>query len=548
MVEAHEYAPDAMNTHLATVTEAVADLIPDAVAVVQGDVRRTWSDFDDRAARLASAFQRAGLGHGSKVAEYLYNSPEYLETYLAALKIRATPVNVNYRYLDDELLYLLENSEAEVLVFHTSLGDRVARIHGKAAGVKLFIAVDDGGEVTGIGESYEDVVAANGPAARIERDPKDITMLYTGGTTGMPKGVMGRVGSSVEGWMAAVPPIVGLAPATSPDQIPGIAKQLFDEGRQFVSLPACPLMHGTGIAIGALPVTCFGGRIALLTGRGLDVTELWDLVEQEGVNGITIVGDTFGRPMLRGLEEGPTRDLSSVMLITSAGAMFSEEIRRGLLEFMPTARIVDYIAASEAGMGLALSTKDNVAPTGRFLPGPGVTVVTEDGRKVEPGSGEMGMVAVPAADPLGYYKDADKTARTFPEIDGTHYSIPGDWATIDADGLITLLGRGSQCINTGGEKVFPEEVEEVVKLHPAIDDCLVFGIPDERFGQRVVGVASVRSGTDADPEEVIAATKTRLAGYKVPRQLVLVETVPRAPNGKADYPSARELFEALVPG
>ncbi len=535
-----------MERHLATVWEALADAIPEATAVVIGPTRRSWADFDDRASRLAAAYASAGLGPGSKVAQYLYNSAEYLEGYYGAIKSRAVPVNVNYRYLDDELLYLLDNSEAEVLFFHAGLGDRVARVADRAGKIRLFVEVPDGEPSSGVpgAVAYDDLIAAHAPAPRISRDPSDITMTYTGGTTGMPKGVMSRITSAVDTYLVSVPPVLGMAPLSEPDEIIPVARQLFDEGRQYASMPACPLMHGTGMGIGALPAITFGGRIVLLEGRGLDVEELWSTVERERVNGITIVGDAFARPLLRALDDGPARDLDSVTLVLSSGAMFSTEVKAGLLEHLTGATIIDYIAATEGAMGISLSTKGNPAPTGRFIPNPGVKVFTEDGVEVAAGSGESGMVAIAGGIPEGYFHDDEKTARTFREIGGVRYSIPGDWATVEADGMISLLGRGSQCINTGGEKVFPEEVEEALKRHAAIDDALVFGVPDERFGQRVVAVASVTRGVRADPDQVLAAMREQLSSYKVPRQVVLVDQVPRAANGKADYPSARELFES----
>jgi fatty-acyl-CoA synthase len=250
--------------------------------------------------------------------------------------------------------------------------------------------------------------------------------------------------------------------------------------------------------------------------------------------------------MLRGLRDGPPRQLDSVQLILSAGAMFSAEVKQGLLDYMPTAVVIDYIAATEGAMGYSVSMKDAPAATGRFIPNPGVKVFTEDGAEVVRGSGETGMVAVAGAIPEGYYHDEEKTARTFRLIDGVRYSIPGDWATVDADGSIVLLGRGSQCINTGGEKVFPEEVEEVLKLHAAVEDALVFGVPDERFGQRVVGVASLVPGGAATADEIVDAARPRLSSYKLPRSLQLVDAVPRAANGKADYPEARAMFDAAI--
>ena len=550
-----------MERHFATVWESVADAVGEQTAIVQGDVRRSWHDFEDRAARLAGAYVAAGVAPGSKVAQYLYNSPEYLESSFAALKVRAVPVNVNYRYLDDELLHLLEDSEAEVLVFHSSLADRVARVRGRATGVRLWIAVDDGppegdGDRTVEGAvAIEDAIAGHDPAPRIERSPDDLTMTYTGGTTGLPKGVMSHIGPGVDAILSSAPPIVGEAPVTDPADVAPFARRFADEGRRLVGLPACPLMHATGMSIGTYPSLTFGGTIALLDHRGLDVEELWDLVEREQVLSLTLVGDAFARPLLHGLdrakEEGRSRDLSSLLIILSSGAMFSTEVKAGLCEHLPTVLVLDFIAATEGTMGTALSSKDVPAVTGRFTPAPGVKVFAEDDREVEPGSGEGGIVAVPGAIPVGYFHDVAKTERTFRVIDGVRYSFPGDWATVEADGALTLLGRGSQCINTGGEKVFPEEVEEALKRHPAVEDSLVFGVADERFGQRVVAVASVAEGIHPASLEgggpaIVDSLRDQLSSYKLPRQLVLVDEVPRAPNGKADYPRAKALFADLA--
>jgi 3-oxocholest-4-en-26-oate---CoA ligase len=535
--------------HIATVWESVADAVPDADAFVHLGRRISWAGFDDRAARLAGALEQAGLTRGSKVAEYLYNCPEYGETFYAGLKIRAIPVNVNYRYLDDELLYLLDNSEAEALVFHSSLGERVARVRDRAKHLKLVVEVDDGTGAGAVADAvpYEELLASATPAARRKRSSDDITMVYTGGTTGMPKGVMSKIGPGIDTLLASVPPLVGEAPLADPADIAAAATRVVADGRAPRSIPACPLMHGTGLAIGMIPALTFGGATVLLNGRRFDVDELWDVVEHEAATWIAIVGDAFARPMLRRLEEyeaeGRSRDLSSLKVISSSGAMFSAEVRTGMLERLPQAMIIDYIAATEGLMGVSISMNGAVAPTGRFMPAPGVKVLTDEGREVTPGSEEIGMVALTAGVPDGYYKDEAKSAKTFREIDGVRYSIPGDFAQVGADGLITLLGRGSQVINTGGEKVYPEEVEEAVKRHEAVDDCLVFGLPDERFGQRIAAVASLCA--DATPEEILDHVRQSLAGYKVPRDLMIVDEVPRAPNGKADYPSARELFTSV---
>ncbi len=539
-----------MELHYATIWESIADAIPNEIALVQGTRRISWQQFDDRAARLASALADGGIGVGSKVGLFLYNSPEFLESYFAILKMRATPFNVNYRYLDDELLYLFDNADAEAVIVHASLAGRLANIADRLPQLTTIIVVEDEPHQANLGVVYERVIAETSPAPRIERDPNDITMTYTGGTTGMPKGVVSKLGPGVEGLMTTVPPLLGRPPVTDPAACAQLAIELRDTNNTFTALPAPPLMHATGLSIGAMPALLFGGRVVLLQGRGLDVEELWATVEREKVNGITLVGDPFARPMLKALDAAPGRALESVTAISSSGAMFSSEIKAGLLAHMPTAMIIDLIASTETTMGMSLSTHANPAITGRFYPNPGVIVITDDGQRVEAGSGDIGFVAVPGgAD--GYYKDEAKTAKTFQLIDGIRYAIPGDYATIEADGSIALLGRGSQCINTGGEKVFPEEVEEIIKTHSAIDDCLIFGVDDERFGQRVVGVVSLSADdasgdTAINIDEVIAFGRTKLAGYKVPRQLIVLAVVPRHAAGKADYPMATELFHAAL--
>ncbi len=547
-----------MEPHHATVFEALADGLGEAPALVQGRRRRSWGDFEDRAARFAAALGAAGLGPGDVVAQFLYNGPEYLETWFGALKTRCVPVNVNYRYVDDELAYLLMNAEAKALVFHASLGERVARVVERLGSVGLLVEVDDSdqfgdgrsGVMTGAvpgAVPMEDLLAGHDPAPRIRRDPSDITMTYTGGTTGMPKGVMSRIGPAVESFLTAVPPALGRRPLSTLDEIVPLACELHAAGEQFVSLPACPLMHATGLGIGALPFLVFGGRIVLLASRGLDVDELWSVVDRESVNGVTVVGDAFARPMLAALDADPGRyDLSTLRLMLSSGAMFSAETKQGLFRHVDDLVVIDYIAATEGAMGTAMSTARRPPVTGRFTPGAGVVVLAEDDTIVEPGSDRTGMVAIGGSTHLGYFKDDAKTAKTFRVIDGVRYSIPGDWASVDADGSIRLLGRGSQCINTGGEKVYPEEVEEAVKRHPGVADCLVFGVADERFGQRVMGVASLDGSDRAlTADAVLSALRETLSAYKIPRVLVFVDEVPRAPNGKADYPSARLL---LSPG
>jgi fatty-acyl-CoA synthase len=538
-----------MKVHFGSIWEAVADAVPEHVAVVQGERRVTWRDYEQRAARLAQALLDAGLGPDSKVGMYLYNSPEYCETNFAAMKMRGVPINVNYRYLDNELHYLLENADVEALVFHSSLGDRVARVRGRLPKLRLLVEVDDGPAADGSAHvdgavAYDEIQSSTAPAERIEPAGDEMYIFYTGGTTGMPKGVMYPMADFTRFFLSSYPPMIGQSPITDPSVLPGQARASVDSGMPLVAMSAPPLMHGTGCWIGMMTPHLFGGTSVLLKFRGLDAVEVWDTVEREGVRHLVIVGDAFAKPMLRALDESPGRwDLSSLTLMISSGTMFSTDVKLGLLGHTPELAIADVLGSTEGGMGTSISTKDNPpSDTAKFAPNPTSKVFTEDGREVQPGSGEIGMVANGGLVPLAYFKDPEKSARTFREVNGVRYSFPGDMATVAEDGTLVLFGRGSNCINTGGEKVFSEEVEEALKEHPAVEDALVFGVPDERFGQRVVGVVSLSPGQSSSPDEIVTDARSRLSSYKLPRELRLVERIPRTPSGKPDYPAARDLF------
>lgn len=537
-----------MDLSFATLWEAIADEIGDRDAIVTGSNRRTWTGYDDRASRLAQAFSQAGLGPDSKVGMYLWNGNEYLETQYASMKIRGVPININYRYLDEELLYLLENSDAEALVFHTSLGDRVARVKDRAKGVRLWIEVDDGGESVPGAVNYEKVIAGHDPAARIKRNPSDLYMLYTGGTTGMPKGVMYETGGMLQSFVSILYPLLGLGVPAIKD-IPKLISTLAKEERGVVSIPTCPLMHGTGMWLGAMIPHCAGARVVMLESRSFDAAEFLATAQRERANQVVIVGDAFAKPILAALEEardaGSPADLSGVRFVISSGVMWTREAKQALLEWHDFV-LIDAMGSTEGSMGTQITTRGNVGETAKFAIGANTKVFTEDGREVQPGSGETGMVAAGGDVPIGYYKDEVKSRATFREINGVRYSFPGDWARIEADGTLTLLGRGSNCINTAGEKVYPEEVEEAVKSHADVFDCLVVGVDDEKFGQRVTGVVSLRKGRQVSPEDLRSFTKTKLAGYKVPKQLFIVDRVQRAPNGKADYKWARGAIEAML--
>ena len=540
-----------MSKNFATIWEAVAELVPDQAAVVQGNRRFTWAEYNDRSARLVSVMSAAGLAPGAKVGMYLYNSPAYCETNFAALKMRAVPINVNYRYLDDELWYLLDNAEAEAVVFHTSLADRIARVAPRLPRLRLLLSVDDGptdsGQISVPGaQDYEQALADAEPAEKIAPQGDEIYMLYTGGTTGMPKGVMYDFTDFTSFFIQGYHMMIGLEPPADADAVLEGVRARAGKAPPVVAMSAPPLMHGTGCWLGMMAPHMMGGTTVLLENRGLNAVELWDTVAGERVQHLIIVGDAFARPLLQALENEPDRwDLSCLRLMVSSGAMFSIEVKEALCERLPDLVIADLLGSTEGGMGSTLTSRNMPrADTARFTLSPTSKVLTEDGREVVPGSNEVGMVANGGLVPLAYYKDPEKSARTFREVNGVRYSFPGDMARVAADGTLELLGRGSNCINTGGEKVFPEEVEEALKRHASVQDALVFGIPDERFGNRIVGVVSLLPGTHSETAEILEDMRTRLASYKLPRDLCVVASVPRAPNGKADYPRARELFAA----
>jgi acyl-CoA synthetase (AMP-forming)/AMP-acid ligase II len=532
-----------MEWNLADVWEAVCDALPDHTVLIQGERRHTWRSFDERAARLAAAFTAAGLAPDSKVASYLYNCNEYSEGVYATFKIRGVCTNVNYRYLEDELVYLLDNSDAEALLFHGALGDRVAKIRDRAQKVKLWIQVDDGSPRQEFAVEYEALLAANEPMERITRSGDDLYFLYTGGTTGMPKGVMWR---SEDLWTVLADgtyPLVGHARPETPEAAAEIARTLVQAGANRLHLPASPLMHGTG-AFTSFQSLFLGAGIVTLEGRHFDPHELWQTVQRERITQMAIVGDAFAKPMVRALEEGEAKgepyDISSVELIISSGVMWSSEVKQQLLA-RGNMILFDSLGSSE-GVGFAGSITAPGAEhkTAKFTIGANTKVFTEDGREVVPGSGEVGRLSLGGSIPVGYYKDPAKSDATFLVIDGKRWSVPGDFASVETDGTITLLGRGSVVINSGGEKIFPEEVEEAVKTHPSVADALVVGIPDDRFGEAVTAVVSLHPGQPATPDDLAAALES-LARYKRPRHFVIVDEVVRGPNGKADYKWAKEI-------
>jgi acyl-CoA synthetase (AMP-forming)/AMP-acid ligase II len=513
--------------NFAAVWRGLGEAVPDREAIVCGDRRVTFGAFADRARRLATVLHEAGVRPGDKVAIDLLNRPEYLETFFAALLLGCVPVNVNYRYVSDEVRYVLDNADARAVV------------HGPefTATISEAVATLDPAPLTlEVGAPYEDALAAASRRGTWEaREPSadDLIFLYTGGTTGMPKGVMWRNDDLyVALWQMGRP---GTEP---PDPIAAA-----EAGKRTgTCLPACPLMHGTGLFI-TLSTLAGGGTVVLVDRAGLDAALIWDEVERNAVQVLTIVGDVFARPLLAALDAAPDRwDLSALRAITSSGVTWSPETKAGLLTSLPEVTLIDSLGASEGIASRSATRAGSDIKPARFGVSDRVKVLDETSdREVVPGSGEVGLLAVGGRLPLGYWKDSEKTAATFRTVADARYSIAGDYASVDADGTIQLLGRGSACINTGGEKVYPEEVELLLRQHPDVFDCIVVGVPDERFGEMVVALVQPNAGAELDEGTLGEFCRDRTAGYKRPRRFVLVDDLRRSAAGKADYGFLRGL-------
>lgn len=529
----------------ADVWEEIAAAVPDRPALVQGERVVAWGDFDRRADALAARMLEAGLTRQSKVCAFLYNSPEYLEAYYAAFKAGFVPVNTNYRYIAHELSYLFDNADAETVVFHASFADVVEQIRAKLPKVKLWIAVAQPAHpAPAWAEDYETLARRSVPRVTPEwgRSGDDMLFMYTGGTTGMPKGVMWRQDDLFNVLGAGGDLLTGLPPLSGPAEAGERARQ--GEAGQIaraIQIAAAPLMHATS-QFNALRTLSVAGTAAVLPSQRFNAAELWSEVERLSATSISIVGQAFAQPMLEALDAHPDRwDLSSLRRITSSGTVWNHENKQGLLKHLPPGcALYDSLGSSEAvGIGGSSSVAGEAAQTARFMVGPNAAVFSEDGRRIEPGSGERGLVATSGFLPAGYYKDPEKTARTFRIFEGRRWSVPGDFATVEADGTMKLLGRGSQVINTGGEKVFPEEVEESLKRHPAVRDAVVVGVPDARFGERICAIVDAEPPAHPTLDELARHVRSELADYKAPRELVLAP-VARAPNGKLDYKASRE--------
>ena len=531
--------------NLADVWETVAGRLPDATALVHGSERRTWHEFDRNADGVARALLDHGLREQDKVAQYLYNGVEYLESVFAAFKAGFVPVNTNYRYGEDELVYLFDNSDAAAVVFHGTFVDRVDAIRARLPKVRCWLWVDDGtGQCPEWAVPYTDAVAVavDRVVAPWGRGADHFLFLYTGGTTGMPKGVMWRQDD-----LFAVLNRSATRRYSEAGDLDDVRAALDSPG--YVHLCACPLMHGTGL-VSSISALNQGGAVVTLPSRTFHAEELLDVITRERAQTLAIVGDAFARPMADALDAHPDRwDISSLVFIMSSGVRWSDSVKDTLLRHHPSVMLVDTLGSSEAlGVGRSVKKSGDDDQRGRFALGPRTRVVTDDGREVVAGSGEIGLVANVGRGPVGYYKDPEKSARTFPVIGGQRATILGDFATVEADGTITLLGRGSACINTAGEKVFPEEVEDAIRTHRSVNDVAVVGIADAKYGEMVCALVEARPGASIDEAEIIAHVKASLAGYKAPKHVLRVESVARGPNGKLDYRALKARAAELLSG
>lgn len=523
---------------------------PEKPALIHGDKVISWKEFSTRTNNVAQNLIDDGFNPDEKIAFYMRNCTEYTEAVIASLKSRLVHVNVNFRYQAEEVNYIFSNSDSVIVVFATEFSAIVSSAYDMDNQVRLWLYVEDdsGIEPPAFAKPYADYASrGNGKALTIKRDPKDMMLMYTGGTTGMPKGVMWEQQALRQALLLASNPIT--PPKNCTEHIAMLQENGF--GRSLLACP--PLMHGTSVWT-SIHTLSEGGTVATLPGKTFDPKLVWEMANKYRLEAIIIIGDVLARPLLAVLDEkANSYDLTSVSNIASSGIIWSLECKQRLLEYLPHCILVDALGSSEGiGIGTSVMTKDGMmgiskAQTAKFIANDSVKVFSEDGREILPGSDEAGLIARSEPIPSGYYKDPEKTAKTFKIYNGKRFSIPGDFCKIAEDGSITLLGRGSGCINTGGEKVFPEEVEEALKRHPNVEDALVFGVDSARWGQEVSAVVRLEDANAFDKECILASVREQLAGYKVPKNLLCSTTSYRAPNGKPDYVGAKAFTQTQMP-
>ncbi len=529
------------------VLEEVSDHLPgNHPALIHGNRVVVWADLVRRTNNLGRELLERGAQHGDKIAFYMRNQPAYMELLLACFKARLVHVNVNYRYKADELAYIFDNSDSWAVVYDAEFRPLIDAIRGACPRVKLWIEVNAASDLPAGTLDYEALAdSGKGQPLDIWRSPEDLIFIYTGGTTGMPKGVMWSHDVLMRALLYSLKPPEREKPFETTEEFLAVVRSESMHNRH---LAIAPFMHAAGMTV-AMSVLVGGGTVVTLTSRsGLNPEELWETVGKRKITTMTIVGDAFAKPMLKTLDEDPGRyDVSSVQSIVSSGVMWSMQVKQGLLAHMPQVTLLDSLGSTEApACGASVTTKDGTMETSDFRIGADCKVFDDQDREVLPGSGEVGFIARSGLIPFGYYKDEEKTKRTFRVIDGVRYAIPGDMCRVEADGRLTLLGRSSAVINTGGEKVFAEEVEEIVKTHGAVYDAVVVGVPDERWGQAVVAVVALKAGHDADEQTLRDHVRAHLADYKVPKRVVFEEDLQRLPNGKANYDFIKSTARAAL--
>jgi 3-oxocholest-4-en-26-oate---CoA ligase len=529
--------------NLADLFEAVADVAADREAVVCDQRRLTYRTLDQRATRLAHHLAACGVQTGDHVGIYAYNGSEWIEAMFAAWKVRAVPINVNYRYVEAELRYLFDNADLAALVHGREFVPQIAAVRDDCPKMTTFVSIDDGSDedLSTIGAvDYEDALAAASPDRDFApRSPDDLYILYTGGTTGMPKGVMWRQTDYFNSTIGVLMRMGG-PPFESVDEVVEGARS----SGGIVGFPLAPLMHGAAQWVATM-LLLQGNKLVLSSAHKLDPIAAWRTIEREQVMTTSLVGDAMARPLIEALDSSELADLdlSHFFVIGSGGAILSPTVKEAIAKRLPNVVVIDSIGASETGyQGTVAGTDSEGKP--RFAMGEHTTVLDDAGKAVQPGDGVVGRLARKGYMPIGYYKDAEKTAATFVEIDGERWALPGDMARVEADGTITVLGRGSVSINSGGEKIYPEEVELALKSHPDVFDVVVVGVPDERWGERVVAVVEARPGAVPDAGELAEHARASIAGYKVPRAIVVVGDMVRSPSGKADYRWAKAVAVA----